>query len=375
MQIDDVTDATAFDSGELEADWQRLVQDNDAATPFQTWEWCSSWWKHRGRGKLYILRARDGQETVGILPLVITRWRMTPLRQLRFVGAPLSDYQMPIVRADRALECAQAFYARLAERRAWWDFCDFADQPEGSALTEADPGQLSRRNTFHRVCPVIPLAPKWDQFLAGLGKSMRTTIGRRRRQLAKTFRTEVALAGADDLEASMTELFRLHNARWQKRGAAGAFADPGIQAFHQDVARRFLERGWLRLHLYRVDGRVGAAFYCFRFGARVFYYLSGFDLELGKFSIGNVAMSYAIEHAIGEGAREFDLLRGDESYKFAWNATEKKTMRILVGHGALRSRMALGAHRVERFIEHRGLALQRRMWGRKRSKPDTGGKA
>jgi CelD/BcsL family acetyltransferase involved in cellulose biosynthesis len=76
-------------------------------------------------------------------------------------------------------------------------------------------------------------------------------------------------------------------------------------------------------------------------------------------------MAQAIEHAIGDGVREFDFLRGDETYKFAWKAEERETLRLILGRPALRSTFALSAHRFERFIEIQGLALQRRLWGRR----------
>jgi len=132
------------------------------------------------------------------------------------------------------------------------------------------------------------------------------------------------------------------------------------------VARRFLARGWLRLHRLRLDDQTAAAFYCFQLGRRVYYYLSGFDVAYSKFSIGNVLMAQAIERAIADGAREFDLLRGDETYKFAWKAEERDTLRLIIGGPAWRSSLALRAHRLERYLEHKGLALQRRLWGHQR---------
>ena len=163
----------------------------------------------------------------------------------------------------------------------------------------------------------------------------------------------------------MEDLFRLHNRRWRRRGAMGAFAGKRMQAFHHEVAQKFLARGWLKLHRMRLDGEARAAFYCFQLNGRVYYYLSGFDHTVGKFSPGNVMMGYAIERAIADGAREFDLLRGDESYKYMWKAEDRSTQRLVIGHGTLRSRIAVGGHRFERWVEHEGLKVQRRLWGRK----------
>jgi len=188
--------------------------------------------------------------------------------------------------------------------------------------------------------------------------------------VAKQFRAEYDTAASGTLREAMEELFALHNARWRRRGVSGAFAGARIQAFHHDVAAQFLDRGWLRLHRLKLDGQTRAAFYCFQLGTRVYYYLSGFDVAFGKYSIGNVLMAQAIETAIADGAREFDLLRGDEAYKFAWKAEDRRTMRLIMGRPALRSSLALSAHAFERYVEHRGLALQRWLWGR-RAKVET----
>jgi CelD/BcsL family acetyltransferase involved in cellulose biosynthesis len=259
-----------------------------------------------------------------------------------------------------------AFVAHLAAHSRRWDLCDFADQRKGTSLTEGEmPAALRPLLVHHRVCPFIPLSPSWDEFVKRLSKNMRTNVGRRRRQVAKQFRAEYDVAGPANIQVAMEELFRLHNARWRRRGVSGAFAGARMQAFHHEVARRFLARGWLRLHRLRLDGETRAAFYCFQLGRRVYYYLSGFDVAFGKYSIGNVLMAQAIERAIADGATEFDFLRGDETYKLAWKAEERDTLRLIIGRPALRSSFALGAHRLERFIEHQGLALQRRLWGRR----------
>ena len=91
LQIEDVTDAAGFAA--LETEWRRLFERDTRSTPFQSWEWIEAWWRHHGAGTPWVLRARDGGAVVGLMALVITRYRGTPLRQVRWMGAPLSDYQ------------------------------------------------------------------------------------------------------------------------------------------------------------------------------------------------------------------------------------------------------------------------------------------
>lgn len=365
LAVSEVTDSDGLAA--LERDWTDLLARAADPTPFQSPEWQATWWRHHGGGRLWVLAAHDKGVMVGLMPLHILRYRATPLRQVRFLGAPLSDFQEILAARGHERAVRDAFLAHLAASSRRWDLCDFADQRQGSSLTEGEmPERLRSVLVHHRVCPFVPLPASWDALAAGLSKNMRANVGRRRRQVAKQFRAEYDVADDATLPAAMDELFRLHNARWRRRGVAGAFAGARMQAFHHEVARKFLQRGWLRLHRLRLDGETRAAFYCFQLGRRVYYYLSGFDLAFGKYSIGNVLMAQALERAIADGAAEFDLLRGDETYKFAWRAEERSTLRLILGRPAWRSSFALGAHRLERYLEHQGLALQRRLWGRKK---------
>jgi CelD/BcsL family acetyltransferase involved in cellulose biosynthesis len=363
LEVEEVTDGAALTA--LAPEWHTLLERAVDPTPFQSYEWQATCWRHVGKGQLWVLVARDNGVMCGLMPLCISRYRGTWLRQVRFLGAPLSDFQEILAARGQETACRDAFLSHLSRHSHRWDICDFADQRKGTSLTVGEmPAGLRSLLLHHRICPVIPLDASWDKFTARLSKNMRTNVGRRRRQVVKQFKTEYDQATKETLPEALTELFRLHNSRWRKRGVSGAFADAKVQALHRDVAAQLLARGWLRLHRLRLDGETRAAFYCFQLGARVYYYLSGFDLEYGKYSIGNVLMAQTIETAIKDGAREYDLLRGDETYKFNWKAEERETQRLILGRPALRSSFALKAHAFERYVELKGLALQRRLWGR-----------
>jgi CelD/BcsL family acetyltransferase involved in cellulose biosynthesis len=363
LQVSEVIDDAGFDA--LEPVWVALFDQAREVTPFQSWEWMSSWWRHHAEGRRWVLIARDKDVVVGIMPLRIEHYRGTPLRLVRWMGAPLSDYQNAICAPGREAECARAFLAYLVEQKSRWDLCDLNDVPRGHPLSQGG-GPLHATVEFHRHCPIIRLPSSWDAYLKTLGKNLRANVPRRRRQLEKAFRAELGIVeDPAELAQAMEDLFALHNRRWRKRGVRGAFASKRVQAFHHEVARRFLQRGWLRLHRLRLDGQTRGAFYCFHIPGRTYYYLSGFDLEISKFSPGNVLMGEVVKRAIADGDRELDLLRGDETYKYAWKAEDTQTERIVLGHGSLRSRFGVSGHRFERFVEHQLLKLERALWGRK----------
>ncbi|HEY7955264.1 MAG TPA: hypothetical protein VII38_08215, partial [Polyangia bacterium] len=216
LRISEVTDPAGLAA--LEPAWRALFDRLPQATVFQSWEWLSSWWKHLGTGRPWVLIASDGDEPVGLMPLAITHYRLTPLRQVRWMGAPLSDYQDFLGPEARRAECAAAFVAHLAERRGLWDLCDLNDLPGGSALPSLAIESLRVETVFHRMCPVVRLGPSYDGFLKTLGKNLRANVGRRRRQLEKAFAAELDTV-KDGLPQAMDDLFRLHNQRWRRRGA------------------------------------------------------------------------------------------------------------------------------------------------------------
>jgi len=101
----------------------------------------------------------------------------------------------------------------------------------------------------------------------------------------------------ENLSAMLSDLFRLHQARWNGRGVL-----QGLEAFHDEVARGFLHAGMLRMFALRLDARTVAVLYAFARRERTWFYLSGFDPELEKLSPGVLAVGTAIERAAAEGA-------------------------------------------------------------------------
>lgn len=348
----------------LRAEWTELLERCPAATVFQSWEWCDSWWRHLGRGRLLCLTARADGALRGVLPLQVTGGPL--LRRVSFLGCPQADYQdLLAAPADRAA-CAALFLDHLRGPRRGWDVIDLADVPQDSPLLACPaPAALRSATLHHRLCPHIPLPATYEAFTARLGKNLRAHLGRRRRQLERTFSARFELAGEADLDPALEALYRLHNTRWQRRGLPGAFHAQETQRLHHEVARRFLRAGWLRLHLLRIGGAVRAAVYCFARGGKVAYYLSGFDLELSRYSPGTVLLGEAVRAAIAEGATEFDLLRGNEGYKYEWQAKDRVTVRQLWARPGVRGLCGWWLGHLGNALDHLGTALRRRLFGRR----------
>ena len=170
-------------------------------------------------------------------------------------------------------------------------------------------------------CLAVALPPTWEAYVTQLGK-LRRNLGYYRRLLERRYgAVELRLATSEELPKVMEALFDLHQRRWQRRQLPGHFGSPRLQAFHRQVADRFQARGWLRLYLACVEGRIIGVEYGFRFRDRYASYLGGFDPAWQHYRVGTLLIGAAIRQAIAEGCPIFDWLRGPEPHKVAWGAT------------------------------------------------------
>jgi CelD/BcsL family acetyltransferase involved in cellulose biosynthesis len=68
------------------------------------------------------------------------------------------------------------------------------------------------------------------------------------------------------------------------------------------------------------------------YGRRFYFYQSGFDPMYRQHSVGLLTMGLAIKHALTEGAEDYDLLHGKETYKFLWAKETAELDRLHLYH-------------------------------------------
>jgi CelD/BcsL family acetyltransferase involved in cellulose biosynthesis len=204
-----------------------------------------------------------------------------------------------------------------------WDLQQL--RPSSSVLKAPMPEGWSENVEDQEACPILTIEDVEMENL--LSTHAQKKLRYYRRALARLGDVVVETPDADTLDDLLTALFELHAARWKRRNLPGVLADETTQRFHREAARRMLETGLLRMYATRVAGRIAAVFYGFALHGTVYYYLSGYDPDLEKLSIGTLIVAHAIEEAIRDGASTFDFLRGAEEYKYAWGAADRMNRR------------------------------------------------
>jgi CelD/BcsL family acetyltransferase involved in cellulose biosynthesis len=168
-----------------------------------------------------------------------------------------------------------------------------------------------------------------DSYLAGLSADHRYNFNRKSRRLHKDYavRFEQASEGEQCREA-IDELISQHNLRWNGRGGSDAFHTAELVAFHREWTQIALKRGWLRLYTLRLNEKPAACLYGLLYRDTFYFYQSSFDAAYTQSSVGLITMGLAIKSSIEEGAEEYDLLHGSESYKSHWSRESRELVRL-----------------------------------------------
>jgi CelD/BcsL family acetyltransferase involved in cellulose biosynthesis len=345
---------------ELHDKWDSLLGSSDATSPFLTWEWLHSWWSCLGgSSRLRICTVDAGARLAAVAPFRLTTGvARLPCLDLLGTGEAGSDYLDIVIRRgfeDEGLDAIERF---VVSQNTALRLTHVAP----SALANSLAIRLQRRHWVQvtapgGICPYIPLAGQtWDSYLASVGASHRANVRRRLRALEQKFAVAFEQVGCDaDRRAALERLTHYHAHRFDAQGTA--FRTASLCAFHDEVTRRFLARGWLRMYILRLDGVPAAVMYGFLYNRTFYFYQHGFDDRYQQYSIGLVLMALSIRAAINEGAAEFDMLWGTEPYKFLWARTtrELRNLHLFPPHlaGQLHRGLFLARRRLSALIHDR----------------------
>jgi CelD/BcsL family acetyltransferase involved in cellulose biosynthesis len=320
----------------LRDEWRELLGASSGGI-FLTWEWLHTWWTRlRGERHLALLAVRRGGQLLALAPFASRgrSWLGGPRLEFLGSGQVGSDYLDVIVRSGAEREAVASVARHLASSGSGLDL----RQVRLTASTGSELARELRRSgcpvraTRTHRCPVIDLrGATWESYLASLGSEHRYNFRRRLRKLEGEHTLKFERVASETRRRELLPvLFELHRLRWSEAGGGDGLEGPGIRAFHEDFSRLALERGWLRLFVLWLGGSPAAALYGFRHRDTFSFYQSGVDPRYRKLSVGLVALGLAIRSAIEEGAAEFDLLHGEEAYKFHWATGTRRLGRLRV---------------------------------------------
>ncbi len=361
---------------DLAAFWNDLLERSLNDNLFLTWEWISTWASVYLRGdELFVIAVFDDGQPVAIAPFWLDRTRTAgvfPLRVLRFIGSwgVCSDYLDVIVQKKNYSKWLDEMWHQLfGELRSDWDVLEYADAPSDSKacahfyrLADEDDRCLAREIVNIQVCPYMTLPDQSEHLLNSLSRTRRYTINYSHKRLSEIGELQVRICeNSDELFDGLARLKDLNTKSWQERGQPGSFSTTEFIQFHREVARISLQDGRLLLcSLWAGDEYLGGFYGYVYHNVLYFYIMSVERSDEKRVNAGDVLLVHCMEEGIRRGCREFDFLRGDESYKYRWTERDRRLMSIRIYNRRSAALLSLVFRNFWQSIKATGKTLLRR---------------
>jgi len=334
---------------DLREEWNALLQKIPSASIYLTWDWALACWKVFGRDcQLFIVAAYEEDILVGLAPFWISHKlakRIFSYKTLELIpGSPslLGGDHLDIMAVPEKRSAIIGAMLHSVMAGSWdvlrWESIPASSPNIGALAAAFQKGKITYDLKPASICPYITLPDSWEEFLtlqcsAKFRRSIRYAIKR----LDTEHSTSLVRADSpQDFSHGLKRLEDLHEERW---GEKSLFRQDDFRTFHREIARAFSARGWLRLYLLIVDGKEVAVNYGFRYGPTFFGYQTGWKKNWEKFSVGTVLLAKVIQVELGEGAREFDLARGADEYKFHWTSDFREELQLNAYRPSWRARL------------------------------------
>jgi len=275
--------------------------------------WLRIWWQtFEPAAELYLRAVRQGEEIIGIAPLLIRG------ETASIVGsADVCDYLDFIV----APGAERDFFSELLDDLRWKGVTHLdlkPLRPDSTALT--DLVAIAQNRKYDVLCHKdgvsveLDLPSTWDEYLATLAKKQRHEIKRKLRRLWEAgdvgYRCIEVSQDVGDFMDTFLKLFSL------SRDEKASFMTTQMESFFRSLSEAMAEIGLLRFGILELNALPVAMIIRFDYNDSVYLYNSAYDPRYSYLSVGLLSKVLCIKESIKSGRKKWDFLKGGEPYKY-----------------------------------------------------------
>lgn len=353
MQIKEITTKKEF--YKLGSIWDILLQQSGSNTIFSTFEWLSAWWEHFGQDKeLFILLAKENEEIVGIAPLMAEKrkiLRIIPIKVISFLGTGISDYADIIIIRERE-KVLRLFLEYLKKNKDSWDLIDLREIREDSPNLEIIMKESERLDFISNAfcigkCPYIKVNSDWNSYYLSLSSNFRQDIRTQYNHLEKSGLLHSFSSKEMDIEVLLNSLINIHLNDIASKNKTSFLKTEMGRNFLKEIINKFEKQGWIRINMMHINDKIAAYALGFKYGNKYYYWNIGKDNNFSHFSPGKLLLQHMLkEKFLKKSIEEFDLLRGEEDYKYRWTKLEKENYQINIFNNSFYTRAVFKMHEI-----------------------------
>lgn len=289
-------------------------------TPFSLHAWYSAWWDGYGAGReLRLGTVWEGAELAALLPLCERDGRLEALaNEESCVVRPLAgDAEALRVLAEAAL---RERYDLLEVRR-------LPEGDEGIAALAAAARTAGRLSLVEPdiTSPIVETSGTLEEYRAATRSKWHKNLRRLYRKLQRDHDAQLQLVQAPAaLDTDLTEGFEVESSGWKRAAGSAVLSRPENETYYRSLARRFHDRGELRMSSISVDGRMIAWDFGILHANRLYSPKSGYLEEFRQLAPGLVLELATIERCFELGIAAHELLGADDEYKLRFSNGERR---------------------------------------------------
>jgi len=326
-------------------EWHELYRRDPDATPFSSAGWARAWWPHwSADSRAWIVTVRENGRLVGLAPLVAAK--RGPFRVLTELGRPPGNYWQLLAVPELRDVVAGAVAAEIRDRADEWHALLLGGMREGSAF-EAALRQAGLRVRARRPAPYpgIALPGSFEEYLAALPRKRRKDLRRHMRRLDDGRLELRDVTGARELRDAIDRWQAIRVRWWESRDKDmdPEHASTRFRDFVADAMVELVPLGLAQVWEFRHDGEVVGVEVNLMDDDRYYSWMGAYDPSVASLGLGKLAIGESIRASIEAGRSYYDLMVGDEEYKYWYGAEDRHCRWMMVGNDRPASRIALAA--------------------------------
>jgi CelD/BcsL family acetyltransferase involved in cellulose biosynthesis len=309
----------------IQDQWNDTLHKSDSDSPFLTFEWLSSWWNHFSRGsRLFVLVVKEDDRITAIAPLMIIKRRL--FRVIQFIGTGRSDY-LDFIVAEKRQESLKAIFKYLRASKKLWDIMQLQDIASDSPNLEvmnseiADAGMVTDAIVAN-VAPYLPINSGWQDYLLNKPGKFRNDIRRVEKKLKEAGDFQITHQNAAALE-QIRVIESIEKQSWKADAGCCRLSESNAFGFYAEFIEKFSQKNWLDLWFLKLGQEAIAYSVNFCYGNKIYNYNVAYVSEHKALYPGKALTISILKDAFNRNMKEYDFLKGDESYKSAWTSHKR----------------------------------------------------
>jgi CelD/BcsL family acetyltransferase involved in cellulose biosynthesis len=345
LETEVIRDADRFNS--IATEWDRLAGEWAVDRLFLSHTWFRTWWEAFGEGnELHVATVWRQGRLMAAAPMMRTTasiygFKALALQSIYNPHTPRFDF---IVGNNQDPILYEALWSQI-RATADCELIMLAQVPEISRTTAAIEGFAAKEGwlTGQWVAPTSPfisLTRDYEAYFSGLPSGCRFKLTKRHAKLLRLGAVDMEVVTERDcVEEAMRDGLRIEAAAWKGREGTAMLSDPTVAAFYIRLAKRQADLGQLRLTFLRLNGRRISFNYLLQSEKTMCAVKIGYDPQFHAYSPGNMLLNLILKDACARGVEEYDLLGGDDEWKFDWTRKTREHRWLFLFRDRLRPKL------------------------------------